>query len=123
MSRYDDPDSPEYREHNLGDDRMTADERAIERLEGKVARLTRELALQQAHERAQRATSESLAKELSAAHAKATRLEEALRRTLHWLQDDRLTQWPYMENGGFYDDRAEHIDWINAALRGPGGSE
>lgn len=106
MSRYDDPDSPEYREHNLGDDRMTADERAIERLEGKVARLTRELALEQAHLRAERATSESLAKELSAAHAKATRLEEAVR--------------PIAERG---EISFVILQRLRDALREPGGRE
>ncbi len=37
-------------------------------------------------------------------------------KTRDWLQDPRLSTWPYMENGPFYDDLADMLKVINAAI-------
>lgn len=43
-------------------------------------------------------------------------LYDALSTIYDWLCDDRLTQWPYMENGPFYSDLPKYQEVARAAL-------
>lgn len=44
---------------------------------------------------------------------------DALAELVAWLSDDRLSNWPYMEGGEFYDDLAEHLAAARAVLAAP----
>ena len=43
-------------------------------------------------------------------------LAARLTSVLDWLKDPRLSQWPYMENGDFYDDLSDQIREIEQTL-------
>lgn len=46
-------------------------------------------------------------------------LRSRLAAVLEWLKDPRLSQWPYMENGDFYDDLSEQVAAIEKTLCTP----
>ena len=46
-------------------------------------------------------------------------LRSRLAAVLEWLKDPRLSQWPYMEDGDFYDDLSEQVAAIEKTLCTP----
>lgn len=51
--------------------------------------------------------------------AQGNDLRKAIAQLLAWLKDERLSKWPYMENGQFYTDLRSNIDYLERVISEP----